>query len=385
MLNLKQGGPKQDAKKQGVQKLAVVLFNLGGPDSPDAVKPFLFNLFNDKAIISAPAPIRWLLAKWISFKRAPVAKKIYAEIGGRSPILELTKAQAQALEGVLKTNMAETEAQVFVSMRYWHPFASETAGAVKSFAPDKIILLPLYPQYSTTTTRSSFDEWKMVAKKLGITAETKSICCWPTDPGFIAAEAKLLNEAVAVATTTITSGTPVEVLFSAHGLPKRTVERTGDPYPEQVVAGAKAIVSAADKLAPGNAGKFSWKVSYQSRVGPLEWIGPDTEDEIRRAGKRKAALIIVPLAFVSEHSETLVELDIEYKAVAKKAGVKNYIRVPAVGTHPDFINGLAGLVSSALSADCDPSPGAGCANRCQPKDKSEAQSEAMACPAAVVE
>ena len=366
-------------QKLNAQKLAVVLFNLGGPDSPDAIKPFLFNLFNDKAIIAAPAPIRWLLAKWISFKRAPVAKKIYAEIGGRSPILELTQDQARALEGVLKTRLAETETQVFVSMRYWHPFAFETAGAVKSFAPDKILLLPLYPQYSTTTSASSLDEWKSVAASAGISAPTKSICCWPTQPGFIAAQAKLLNEAVAVATTTATPDTPIEVLFSAHGLPKRTVERSGDPYPEQIMAGAEAIVKAAHNLAPGNEGRFSWKVSYQSRVGPLEWIGPDTEDEIRRAGKRKAALIIVPLAFVSEHSETLVELDIEYKAVAKKAGVKNYIRVGAVGTQPDFINGLADLVAMALNADCDPVPGSGCGNVCAPK----AGAIAIACPAAI--
>ena len=389
--------PKQDGPKPGVQKLAVVLFNLGGPDSPDAIKPFLFNLFNDKAIISAPAPIRWLLAKWISFKRAPVAKKIYAEMGGRSPILEQTQAQAQALQDVLKTspkiNMAETEAQVFVSMRYWHPFAFETARAVKKFNPDKILLLPLYPQYSTTTSASSLDEWKSVAGSIGISAPTQSICCWPTEPGFIAAEAKLLNEAVAVATATATPDTPVEVLFSAHGLPKRTVERTGDPYPEQVMAGAKEIVNVAGKLAPGNAGKFSWKVSYQSRVGPLEWIGPDTEDEIKRAGKRKAALIVIPLSFVSEHSETLVELDIEYKAVAKKAGVKNYTRVAAVGTHPDFINGLASLVGFGLHAKCNPLPGAGCANRCQPKAQSKTKSKTksgarpkpMACPAAVAE
>ncbi len=385
MPNSKQDDKKQDGQEAGLQKLAVVLFNLGGPDGPDAIKPFLFNLFNDKAIISAPAPIRWLLAKWISFKRAPVAKNIYAEMGGRSPILEQTQAQAGALQDALKTNMAETETEVFVSMRYWHPFALETAQAVKKFNPDKIILLPLYPQYSTTTSASSLAEWKSVAANIGILAPTQSICCWPTEPGFITAEAKLLNEAVAVATATATPNTPVEVLFSAHGLPKRTVERTGDPYPEQVMAGAKEIVNAAGKLAPGNVGKFSWKISYQSRVGPLEWIGPDTEDEIKRAGKRKAALIVIPLAFVSEHSETLVELDIEYKAVAKKAGVKNYIRVPAVGTHPDFINGLADLVGLALQAKCNPLPGAGCANRCQPKSKSSAQPKPMACPAVASE
>lgn len=346
------------------QKLAVVLFNLGGPDSPEAVVPFLFNLFFDKAIINAPGPIRWLLAKWISFKRGPIAKKIYDEIGGRSPILELTQAQAKALASTLQTTLPQYQSQTFVSMRYWHPFAHETVKGIKSFAPDKILLLPLYPQFSTTTTGSSFDEWKDVAARAGLDTPTKSICCFPVEPGFVAAQAKLLNHALGVATTTAPPGTAIEVLFSAHGLPKATIERTGDPYPQQVAAGAKAIVSAAQRLSPDNDGKFSWKISYQSRVGPLEWIGPDTEDEIKLAGKRNAALIIVPIAFVSEHSETLVELDIEYKDVATKAGVATYIRVPAVGTHPDFIAGLADLVSRGLSAACEPVPGSGCAQTC---------------------
>lgn len=361
------------------QKLAVVLFNLGGPDGPSAIKPFLFNLFYDKAIIAVANPMRWLLAKFISAKRAPVAKKIYAEMGGRSPILELTQAQAHALESGLKNKITETEIQTFVSMRYWHPFANETVKQVKAFAPDRVVLLPLYPQFSTTTTASSLAEWRTVAAREGLNAKTKTICCWPTQPGFITAQAKLLNDAIAVLSSTATPGTLIEVLFSAHGLPKRTVERTGDPYPDHVAYGAKAIIDAANKLAPGNADRFSWKVSYQSRVGNLEWIGPDTEDEIKRAGKRGAALVVVPLAFVSEHSETLVELDIEYAQVANRAGVKKYIRVPAVGTQPDFIDGLSDLVCGALDAECDPAPGGGCVRVCPNNNQAKNQ----ACPAAV--
>ena len=350
-------------EQNAAQKIAVILFNLGGPDSPDAVKPFLFNLFNDKAIIAVAQPLRWLLAKFISTKRAPVAKEIYAQIGGRSPILELTNAQSSALKNVLQANQPANDVKVFVAMRYWHPFAAETAKDVKIFNPDKIILLPLYPQYSTTTSASSLEEWDKVATRVGIKADTTAICCWPVEPGFIAAQAQLLTDAISQALA-LADNTKVEVLFSAHGLPKRTVERTGDPYPNQVQAGAEAVINALHKIKPEFKNKFSWKISYQSRVGPLEWIGPATEDEINKAGHKNASLIIVPIAFVSEHSETLVELDIEYREVASKAGVKNYIRVPAVGTHPDFINGLADLVNGALSAKCNPMPGAGCANTC---------------------
>ncbi|MDH5773036.1 MAG: ferrochelatase [Rhodospirillaceae bacterium] len=362
------------SEQNTAQKIAVVLFNLGGPDSLDAVKPFLFNLFNDRAIISLPQPLRWFLAKLISTRRTPVAQKIYSEIGGRSPILDLTNAQSAALEKVLQNTLGAAQTKLFVAMRYWHPFANETAIEVKKFNPDKIILLPLYPQYSTTTSASSIAEWKKVAHRAGIKAETTTICCWPVNPGFIEAQAKLLIDAI----SSILSSTPdsfVEVLFSAHGLPKRTVERTGDPYPEQVIRGAEAIVSALHKIKPEYKNKFSWQVSYQSRVGPLEWIGPATEDEIKLAGQRRASLVVLPIAFVSEHSETLVELDIEYREVAIQAGVKNYIRVPAVGTQPDFINGLGGLVAAALQSPCNPMPGSGCNKPCEDKTG--------ACPCAI--
>lgn len=333
-----------------MKRLAVVLFNLGGPDGPDAVEPFLFNLFKDPAIISAPGPLRWFLAKLISKRRAPFARDIYAHMGGKSPILVLTQDQSLALDAVLRERFAGVEVKSFVSMRYWHPFSNEVAAKVKDFAPDQIVLLPLYPQFSTTTTQSSIDDWVKTVAKINLDVPTKRICCYPTQPGFIKAQAKLLMEGIVAAQK---SSEPVRVLFSAHGLPKKIVDGKRDPYPDHVQLGANAIVDAATEL---GSTIDDWKICYQSRVGPLEWIGPSTDDEIERAGRDGRALVILPIAFVSEHSETLVELDIEYKELAEKAGVKTYVRVPTVGTHADFIGGLADLVEGSLATNGDPCP-----------------------------
>ena len=314
-------------------KLAVVLFNLGGPDSLGAVRPFLFNLFNDPAIIAAPGPVRWLLARLISARRAPVARRIYEELGGRSPLLEMTRDQADALQD----RLAEMgEARVFVAMRYWHPMADQTAAEVKAFGPERIVLVPLYPQFSTTTTGSSLDDWKSAAGRAGLDVPTRAVCCYPVQSGLVAAQAKLVRAGLEEAHQT---GTP-RVLFSAHGLPERIVER-GDPYAWQIERTAQAVVGAV-----GREG-LDWVVCYQSRVGPLRWIGPSTIEELKRAGKDKVPVVVVPIAFVSEHSETLVELDIEYKALAAAEGVPAYVRVPAVGTEKDFIDGLAEVVKAA--------------------------------------
>ena len=326
-----------------MNRIAVVLFNLGGPDGPDAVEPFLFNLFNDPAIIGAPGLVRWSLAKFISMRRAPFAREIYAHIGGKSPLLNLTNDQARALDGVMASRLENVEVRSFVSMRYWHPFSDAVARDVKAFAPDRIVLLPLYPQFSTTTTGSSFDDWDRVAERVGLSVETKRICCYPTEPGFIAAQAQLLRDALAEAQK---GSQRVRVLFSAHGLPKKIVEGKHDPYPDHVALGAQAIV---DALTLQGITIDDWNVSYQSRVGPLEWIGPNTEDEIKRAADDDRALVVVPIAFVSEHSETLVELDIEYKELALENGVSSYIRVPTVGTEKDYIDCLHGLVLDSLN------------------------------------
>lgn len=335
-----------------MKRLAVILFNLGGPDRLEAVEPFLFNLFMDPAIIGSPWPIRWLLAKFISKRRAPLAQEIYKHIGGKSPLLELTGEQASALETALGEKFQDVEIQSFICMRYWHPMSDEVVQAVKDFNPDHLVMLPLYPQFSTTTTASSFDDWDRATAQIGLTVPTKRICCYPVDPGFIHAQAELLKSSLERAQAEA-GEKPVRVLFSAHGLPKKIIDQKGDPYPDQVQKGAAVIAAEMTKL---GAKLQDWLVCYQSRVGPLEWIGPSTDDEIKRAGRDGVALVILPLAFVSEHSETLVELDIEYKALADKAGVETYVRVPAVGTHRAFIQGLANLVEHTLSQDKDICP-----------------------------
>lgn len=339
-----------------MKRVAIVLFNLGGPDRPDAVEPFLFNLFNDPAIIGAPGPIRWALAKFISKRRAPFARDIYNHIGGSSPLLGLTWEQAHALDAAMGEVSQDIDFKSFVCMRYWHPMSVETVKAVKAYGPDEIVLLPLYPQFSTSTSQSSLQDWDKAAHNIGLSVPTHRVCCYPTQDGFIKAQVDLLKRAVDEAQT---GGAPVRVLFSAHGLPKKIVEGKGDPYPKHVELGAKAI---ADAMIVMGSPLEDWLVSYQSRVGPLEWIGPSTDDEIKRAGKDGVALVVLPIAFVSEHSETLVELDIEYKHLADSVGVKTYVRVPAVGTHADFIEGLAQLVDQTLNCDIDPCP-QGCDDR----------------------
>ena len=313
-------------------KIAIVLFNLGGPDSLEAVQPFLRNLFSDPAIIRLPTPIRVPLARFIAGRRAPKAREIYGRIGGASPILGQTEAQARALEGALEQALGrEHDWRGFVCMRYWHPMTDAVVRSVARFAPDRIVLLPLYPQFSTTTTASSLKLWTERAK---FEVPTRTIESYPVEPGFIAASVELVKQGLSDA-----GQGPRRVLFSAHGLPERIV-KAGDPYQKQVEQTAAAIASAFDGL--------DWAICYQSRVGPLKWIGPSTEEAIARAGADRVAAVVYPLSFVSEHSETLVELDIDYRQLASQKGVPTYVRVPAVGTHPLFIEGLARLVRDAL-------------------------------------
>jgi ferrochelatase len=311
---------------------AVVLFNLGGPDKPEAVRPFLFNLFNDPAIIGLPQPLRYLVAKLISRRRAATAAGIYDQLGGGSPLLANTQAQADALQAQL-----DDDTRVFIAMRYWHPMAHETAYMVKAFDPGEIILLPLYPQFSTTTTGSSCRDWGRAAEAAGLNVPTKTVCCYPALQGFVAAAMALIRPALDQARS---AGRP-RVLFSAHGLPKKVV-KGGDPYQWQVEQSAAAVVHALGEP------DLDWVVCYQSRVGPLEWIGPYTDAEIERAGRDRIPVVLVPIAFVSEHSETLVELDIEYRHRAEQHGVPIYLRVPTVSIQESFIDGLANAVRAAI-------------------------------------
>ena len=326
-------------------KLAVVLFNLGGPDRPEAVEPFLRTLFSDPAIVSLPSFLRIPLGRLIARRRAPLAQTIYARIGGRSPILQETQAQARALESALAAT--GIEARAFVAMRYWHPFSEETARALRDWAPERIVLLPLYPQFSTTTTQSSLDDWKRAAGKVGIAAPQSQICCYPTNDGFIETLAGAIRERLAERRP----GLRYRLLLSAHGLPERVIAR-GDPYRWQIEQTAKILV---EKLGTEISDQV---VCYQSRVGPLAWIGPSTDGEIRRAGREGLGVIVAPIAFVSEHSETLVELDIEYAKLAAESGVPHYLRSATVGVRGAFIEALAGLVRRAVVSQ----GGTGCAN-----------------------
>jgi len=310
-------------------KKAVILFNLGGPDKLENVEPFLFNLFNDPAIISVPSIFRYPLAKFISKRRAPIAKNIYREIGNKSPILELTQDQAKSLENNL---LEKGDYKCFIVMRSWHPRASDVIKKVREYNPEEIILLPLYPQFSASTSGSSINEWNKICKKENYKVKTKTICCYPTENNFIESHISLIKK-----TLKILENNNFKLIFSAHGLPENKV-KNGDPYQWQIEATVKEIMS---KMKNEN---LDYIISYQSRVGPLKWIGPSTEEVIIESSKEKRGIVIAPVAFVSEHSETLVELDIEYKKLAKKNGCNFYKRVPALGIEENFIKGLAELV-----------------------------------------
>ncbi|MCA4774864.1 ferrochelatase [Wolbachia endosymbiont of Mansonella ozzardi] len=339
-------------------KKAVILLNLGGPDSQNAVRPFLFNLFYDKRIINLPNPFRFLLAKFISAKRENTARKIYEQIGGKSPILENTKMQAEALEqelnrsvlchlssvelGSRKKNWTPASragitlklAKVFICMRYWHPFAGEVVKSVKQFDPDEVILLPLYPQYSTATTLSSIENWQKSAKKYGLECNTRIICHYHNNQDFIEAHAHSIVKYYKLASRI---GNP-RVLFSAHSLPLSVIKK-GDPYALQVEETVKLIVR---KL---NIKDLDWSICYQSKIGPVKWLEPSTESELLRAKADGVPVVLSPISFVSEHSETLVELDIECKAMIKDG---YYFRIPTLGTDFLFIKCLVNLCINHL-------------------------------------
>ena len=311
-------------------KKAIILFNLGGPDKLENVEPFLFNLFNDPAILDLPTFLRYPLAKLISNRRAPVAKKIYAELGGSSPILKLTREQSDALEIKLNQTQEEDEYKCFIIMRCWNPRAKDVIKDVQLYGPDEVVLMPLYPQYSAATSGSSIKEWKDVCRKNNYHVKTSTICCYPTDQNFINAHTKEIIKKIKDLKN-------FKLIFSAHGLPEKNIKK-GDPYQWQVEQSVKKIVENL------NDENLDWILSYQSRVGPLKWIGPSTETIIIENSKIGKHIVLVPIAFVSEHSETLVELDIEYKEIADANGCKNYTRVPALGINEDFIKAMSELI-----------------------------------------
>lgn len=318
------------------RKIAIVLFNLGGPDKPASVQPFLQNLFKDPAIIGAPLPIRWALSRFISRTRAPSVRKNYAlmDADGGSPLLRETKAQAAVLEEALSKRLPGDQVKCFIAMRYWHPFTEDTAKEVQAWKADEVVLLPLYPQFSTTTTGSSLSAWKKAYR-----GAARTVCCYPFEENFVTAHVDKIMHAFDRA------GRPdqVTLLLSAHGLPEKIV-RDGDPYQWQCETLAEMIAGRVPQ---------HWEVigCYQSRVGPLKWIGPPTEEEIEKAAEAGKNILIAPIAFVSEHIETLVELGEEYREVAEKHGAKSYTRVEALGVSESFIETLVTETMAALEME----------------------------------
>lgn len=307
------------------KNIAVVLFNLGGPLNPEGVFPFLKSLFEDPAILTLPNPFRRWLAAWIARKRTPEAQHIYEQLGGRSPLLPNTQAQAQALEKALGKGYA-----VFVAMRHAPPLIETVVQEVLAENPDEIVLLPLYPQFSTTTTGSAFKEWQVQADNYGLKVPTTTLCCYPELHGFAEATSELILNKIK------SFKTPPRLLFSAHGLPERIV-KSGDPYVTHVHQSVKDVVALLGQ-------DMDWQICYQSRVGPLKWTGPSVDEALEKAAKDQAPVLVIPISFVSEHSETLVELDMTYRDKAKTLGIQQYERLETVSCHPFFIRGLSRFI-----------------------------------------
>ncbi|MBZ8180876.1 ferrochelatase [Oscillatoria salina] len=322
-------------------RIGVLLLNLGGPDELSDVRPFLFNLFSDPEIIRLPFP--WLqkpLAWLISTRRAKTSQENYKQIGGGSPLRKITEAQAQALEEKLVEE--GHEARVYIGMRYWHPFTEEAVAKIKRDRVDKLVILPLYPQFSISTSGSSFrlleKLWQEDSSLRNI--DYTVIPSWYQHPDYLEAMAQLIRQEL----EQFSHPDDVHIFFSAHGVPKSYVEEAGDPYQQEIEECTKAIMRT---LARPN----DYTLAYQSRVGPVEWLKPYTEDALIELGEQGVDnILVVPISFVSEHIETLQEIDLEYREIAEEAGIHNFQRVPALNTHPVFIKSLVDLVENALEA-----------------------------------
>ncbi len=323
--------PSGPAKKT----LGVVLFQLGGPDSPEAVEPFLYNLFCDPDIINFP--LAWIarrpLARYIARRRASVVREHYEAIGGQSPIRRLTERQARKLEAALSP---EFHVRCWVAMRYWHPLTEETVAAVRAASLDKLVLLPLYPQYSFATTASSLKEWNRLYREGSPRLSGQLVEEFHTHPLYIAA----LVERITTSLTHFDEPGKVHFVFSAHGLPLSLIEK-GDPYQRQVTETMRAV------LAQGGWSN-GHSLCYQSRVGRQKWLEPALGPTIERlAAAGEKHLLLIPISFVTEHIETLHEINIEARAEALRAGVEQFEMMPAVGDSPQFIEALAELVRAA--------------------------------------
>ncbi|HEY9742294.1 MAG TPA: ferrochelatase [Coleofasciculaceae cyanobacterium] len=322
-------------------RVGVLLLNLGGPDELDDVRPFLFNLFSDPEIIRLPfswlqSPLAWL----ISTMRTKKSQENYRQIGGGSPLRHITQAQAQALQERLQQK--GQEANVYIGMRYWHPFTEEAIARIKRDAIEQLVILPLYPQFSISTSGSSFRLLEKLWQEdptLG-RIEYTVIPSWYQQPGYLQAMAQLIAQEL----DQFSNPDSVHLFFSAHGVPLNYVTEAGDPYQQEIEDCTALIMQTLNRPNPHT-------LAYQSRVGPVEWLKPYTEDALRElAAQGVEELLVVPISFVSEHIETLQEIDIEYRELAEESGIHNFQRIPALNTHPVFIDSLATLVTEALDA-----------------------------------
>ncbi|MUL36717.1 ferrochelatase [Gloeocapsopsis dulcis] len=320
-------------------RIGVLLLNLGGPDQLEDVGPFLFNLFSDPEIIRLP--FSWLqkpLAWFISTRRTKLSQENYRQIGGGSPLRQITEEQAAALEKQLRAQ--GHEAKVYVGMRYWHPFTEEAIARIKRDNIERLVILPLYPQFSISTSGSSFRLlqrlWQEDPKLEKI--EYTVIPSWYKQPRYLQAMAQLIAQEL----DQFSNSDAVHVFFSAHGVPKSYVEEAGDPYQQEIEECTALIMQTLNRPNPHT-------LAYQSRVGPVEWLQPYTEDALKELGSQGVKdIAVVPISFVSEHIETLQEIDIEYREVAEEAGIHNFRRVPALNTHPIFIQAMVDLVEEAM-------------------------------------
>jgi ferrochelatase len=324
--------------------VGVVLFQLGGPDSLEAIEPFLYNLFSDPDIIDFPFArvARPRLARLISSRRARKVQGHYRSIGGKSPIRELTDRQAKALESELGKTL---EARVFVAMRYWHPLTEEAARKVEEHAFSELVLLPLYPQYSKTTTGSSLNEWhRRYQPNATGNVPVRIIRDFYDHPAYLDAVVEKINQGLErFGVLKSSSARDVHLVFSAHGVPKSVIE-AGDPYQLQVEATSKLVMERGRWPNP-------FRVCYQSRVGSGPWLGPSLHETLHCLARQNAPqVLVIPISFVSDHVETLSEIDIEARAVAERLGVRQFEVMPALNDSAKFIRALADLVLSAVGA-----------------------------------
>jgi len=315
------------------KSIAVVLFQLGGPDSLEAIEPFLLRLFRDPDIIDFPfAKIaREPLARIISSTRAKKVRNHYAEIGGKSPILEFTQRQARALEVELNQFV---KAQVFVAMRYWHPLTEEAVRAVEAFAPHELVLLPLYPQYSRTTTGSSLNEWtRQIASSRLKELPTRVIREFYSNSAYLDSLAASIDGSL----SKFPDNEKVHIVFSAHSVPVSVIER-GDPYQMQIESTVERVLELGRWRHPHT-------LCYQSKVGASKWLQPSLHSTLKTLGEcRTRNVLVVPVAFVSDHVETLSEINIEAREEAAHHGIGQFELMPGLNDDPTFIRALAGLV-----------------------------------------